>query len=117
MAEAVDGVAAILSAPDADGRRRIDDKSMKYRLGRSIARTEAGLSTPGMYGRVALIQTMRDVSPDLMDMLGAASALPTDTPGSADFADNGAVEFIFRMRARRHLRRDHGGVPQHDRPA
>jgi hypothetical protein len=29
-------------------------------------------------------------------MLGAASALPTDTPGSADFADNGAVEFIFR---------------------
>jgi 3-oxocholest-4-en-26-oyl-CoA dehydrogenase alpha subunit len=45
---------------------------------------------------VALIQTMRDVSPELMDLLGAASALPTGTTGSADFADNGAVEFIFR---------------------
>ncbi|WAC91355.1 acyl-CoA dehydrogenase family protein [Mycobacterium sp. Aquia_213] len=93
MAEAADGVVAILSTPDADGRRPIDDESIKYRLGRSLARIEAALSTPGMYGRVALIQTMRDISPELMDMLGAASALPTDTTGSAD---DGAVEFIFR---------------------
>ncbi len=93
MAEAADGVVAILATPGADGRRPIDDESLKYRLGRSLARIEAALSTPGMYGRVALIQTMRDVSPELMDMLGAASALPTDTTGSAD---DGAVEFIFR---------------------
>jgi 3-oxocholest-4-en-26-oyl-CoA dehydrogenase alpha subunit len=96
MAEAADGVAAILSRPGADGRRPIDDEATKYRLGRSMARIEAALSTPGIYGRVALIQTMRDVSPELMDLLGAASALPTGTTGSADFADNGAVEFIFR---------------------
>ncbi|MGB9307387.1 MAG: acyl-CoA dehydrogenase family protein, partial [Mycobacterium sp.] len=38
-------------------------------------------------------QTMRDISPDLMDMLGAASALPTDAQGSVD---DGAVEHIFR---------------------
>lgn len=93
MAEAADGVAAILSKPDANGRRPIDDESIKYRLGRCMARIEAALSTPGIYGRVALIQTMRDVSPELMDMLGTASALPTDTTGSAD---DGAVEFIFR---------------------
>ncbi|SOX51623.1 acyl-CoA dehydrogenase [Mycobacterium ahvazicum] len=93
MAEAADGVAAILSKPDSNGRRPIDDESTKYRLGRAMARIEAALSTPGIYGRVALIQTMRDVSPELMDMLGTASALPTDTTGSAD---NGAVEFIFR---------------------
>ncbi|CQD03840.1 acyl-CoA dehydrogenase middle domain-containing protein [Mycobacterium lentiflavum] len=93
MAEAADGVAAILSRPDANGRRPIDDESTKYRLGRCMARIEAALSTPGIYGRVALIQTMRDVSPELMDLLGAASALPTDTTGSAD---DGAVEFIFR---------------------
>jgi alkylation response protein AidB-like acyl-CoA dehydrogenase len=93
MGEAADGVAAILSEPDADGRRRIDDDSLKYRLGRSFARIEAALSTPGMYGRVALIQTIRDISPDLMDMLGAASALPTD---ATDSADDGAAEFIFR---------------------
>lgn len=93
MAEAADGVAAILSKPDADGWRPIDDESTKFRLGRCLARIEAALSTPGIYGRVALIQTMRDVSPELMDMLGTASALPTDTTGSAD---NGVVEFIFR---------------------
>lgn len=85
MAEAADGVAARVAG--------LDDDSVKYRLGRSMARIEAAMSTPGMYGRVAIIQTMRDVSPDLMDILGAASALPTDTPGSAD---DGAIEFIFR---------------------
>ncbi|MEE6135850.1 acyl-CoA dehydrogenase family protein [Mycobacterium sp. 050128] len=93
MAEVADGVAAILSKPDANGRRPIDDESTKYRLGRCMARIEAALSTPGTYGRVALIQTMRDVSPELMDLLGPASALPTGTTGSAD---DGAVEFIFR---------------------
>lgn len=96
MAEAADGVAAILSRPDAGGRRPIDDEATKYRLGRAMARIEAAMSTPGMYGRVGLIQTMREVSQELMDLLGAASALPTDTTGSADFADNGAIEFIFR---------------------
>ncbi|CDO86423.1 acyl-CoA dehydrogenase [Mycobacterium triplex] len=93
MAEAADGVAAVLATPDENGRRPVDDESIKYRLGRCMARIEAALSTPGIYGRVALIQTMRDVSPELMDMLGTASALPTDTTGSAD---DGAVEFIFR---------------------
>jgi alkylation response protein AidB-like acyl-CoA dehydrogenase len=93
MAEAADRVAAILSTPDANGRRPIDDEATKYRLGRSMARIEAAMSTPEMYGRVGLIQTMRDVSQELMDMLGTASALPTDTTGSAD---DGGIEFIFR---------------------
>ena len=30
------------------------------------------MSTPEMFGRVAIAQTMRDVTPDLMDLLGAA---------------------------------------------
>jgi alkylation response protein AidB-like acyl-CoA dehydrogenase len=94
MAEAVDKVAAIMSEVGADGRRRLDDESVKYRLGRSFARMEAALSTPGMFGRVAMAQTMRDISADLMDMLGAASALPTDTQGSAD---DGATEYLFRL--------------------
>jgi len=93
MAEAVDNVAALVTQPDPDGRRRIDDDSVRYRLGRSIARMEAALSTPGMYGRVALAQTMRDVSTELMDLLGAASVLPTDTKGSPD---GGAAEYLFR---------------------
>ncbi|MGB9223459.1 acyl-CoA dehydrogenase family protein [Mycobacterium sp.] len=93
LAEAVDKVAATLSQPDGGGRRPLDDESLRYRLGRDFARMEAALSAPGMFGRVALAQTMRDISPDLMDMLGAASALPTDAPGSVD---DGAVEYIFR---------------------
>jgi alkylation response protein AidB-like acyl-CoA dehydrogenase len=93
MAEAVDKAAALVTLQDLDGRRPLDDESVKYRLGRSIARMEAAASTPGMYGRVALAQTMRDVSSDLMDILGAASALSTDTKGSAD---DGAAEYLFR---------------------
>ncbi len=93
MAEAVDKVAALVTRQDPDGRRPLDDDAVKYRLGRSIARMEAAISTPGMYGRVALAQTMRDVSSDLMDLLGAASVLPAGTKGSAD---DGAVEYLFR---------------------
>jgi len=94
MAEAVDTVAAIASQPDRDGRRRLDDASVKHRLGRSFARVEAALSTPTMFGRVAIGQTMRDISPDLMDILGAAAALPTDTEGSAD---DGVTDYLFRL--------------------
>jgi len=88
MAEALDGVAAQVGQQDS-----LDD-SVKYRLGRSVARMEAALSTPGMFGRVALAQTMRDISPDLMDVMGAAAVLPTDTTGSAD---DGAAEYLFRL--------------------
>ena len=86
LADAVDKTAATVA--------QADDESVKYRLGRSVARMEAALSTPGMFGRVAIAQTMRDISPDLMDVMGAASALPTDAPGSAD---DGAAEHIFRL--------------------
>ncbi|MEB3980602.1 acyl-CoA dehydrogenase family protein [Mycobacterium sp. 663a-19] len=86
MAEVVDTVAALVA--------QVDDESVKYRLGRAVARMEAALSTPGMFGRVAIAQTMREVSADLMDILGTASALPADAPGSA--AD-GAAEHLYRL--------------------
>jgi 3-oxocholest-4-en-26-oyl-CoA dehydrogenase alpha subunit len=85
LAEAIDRVAAV--AP-------LDDESVKYRLGRSIARMEAAFSTPEMFGRVANAQTMRDVTPDLMDILGTASSLPADTEGAAD---DGGAEYVFRL--------------------
>jgi alkylation response protein AidB-like acyl-CoA dehydrogenase len=93
MAEAVDQAAALVARAGPDGRRPLDDDSVTYRLGRSIARMEAAISTPGMYGRVALAQIMREVSTELMDVLGTASALPTDADGSAD---GGAAEHLFR---------------------
>jgi alkylation response protein AidB-like acyl-CoA dehydrogenase len=97
MAEAIDAIGALVTQRRADGRRLLDDTSVAYRLGRSVARTEAALSTPGMFGRVANAQTMRDVAPDLMDLLGSASALPIETEGAADGADNGGAEYIFRL--------------------
>ena len=84
LAEAVDKVAALAA----------DDDAVKYRLGRSIARMEAAMSTPDMFGRVANAQTMRDVSPDLMDILGAASSLPADEKGSVG---DGGAEYVFRL--------------------
>jgi 3-oxocholest-4-en-26-oyl-CoA dehydrogenase alpha subunit len=77
LAEAVDRMAAVPS---------LDDESVKYRLGRSIARMEAAMSTPEMFGRVAIAQTMRDVAPELMDILGTAAGL-TNEP----------AEYIFRL--------------------
>jgi alkylation response protein AidB-like acyl-CoA dehydrogenase len=77
MSEVVDTIAALVA--------QCDDNAVKYRLGRSIARMEAALSTPGIYGRVALAQTMREVSVELMDLQGAASAVPADTKSSPEF--------------------------------
>ncbi|MBB3601372.1 alkylation response protein AidB-like acyl-CoA dehydrogenase [Mycolicibacterium sp. BK556] len=84
-AEAVDRVAAV--AP-------VDDDSVAYRLGRAAARLEAALSAPAMSGRVLIAQTMRDISPDLMDILGTAATLPVTTKGAAD---DGGAEYIFRL--------------------
>ena len=43
---------------------------------------------------MALAQTMRDISPDLMDILGTASTLPVGTDGAAD---DGAAEYVYRF--------------------
>jgi len=94
MADAVDKAAAVVSREDPNGRRPIDDQSVAYRLGRSVARMEAALCAPGIFGRVALAQTMRDISADLMDILGTASSLPIGTDGAAD---DGAAEYIYRF--------------------
>ena len=94
MATAVDNAVKRVIQRDPSGRRLLDDQSVAYRLGRSFARIEASLSAPNIYGRVANAQTMRDVSPDLMDILGAASALPFGTDGAAD---DGSAEYVYRF--------------------
>src|ERR1700754_2580347 len=94
MAAAVDKAAAKVTQKGPNGRRLIDDESVAYRLGRSVARMEASLSAQTIFGRVALAQTMRDISPDLMDILGTASSLPTGTDGAAD---DGASEYVYRF--------------------
>jgi alkylation response protein AidB-like acyl-CoA dehydrogenase len=85
MADAVDKAAA---------KADISDGSVAYRLGRSVARLEAALSAPSIFGRVALAQTMRDISPELMDILGTAASLPIGTDGAVD---DGASEYVYRF--------------------
>ena len=94
LSQAVDKAAASVTRPDDDGRRLIDDKSVAYRLGRCVARLETALATPGIFGRVAIAQTMRDISPELMDLLGAASTLPFGTEAAAD---DGSAEYAYRF--------------------
>ena len=94
MASAVDAAAARVTRLDPSGRRLLDDQSVAYRLGRSAARVEVALSAPSIFGRVAIAQTMRDISPELMDILGAASTLPYGTDGAAD---DGCAEYVYRF--------------------
>ncbi|WNG83837.1 acyl-CoA dehydrogenase family protein [Mycobacterium sp. ITM-2016-00316] len=88
MIEAADNVAAVVQRSGA-----IEDASVGYRLGRSIARIEASLSAPSIFGRVALAQTMRDVAPDLMDVAGSVAALPIGAEGGFDDRS----EYVYRF--------------------
>jgi alkylation response protein AidB-like acyl-CoA dehydrogenase len=97
LADGLDRVAGILGRPDSTGRRPVDDESVAYRLGRAAARTEAARSTPEKFGRVAIAQALRELTPDLMDILGTAAALPVGTDGAADAADDGGIEYLFRL--------------------
>jgi alkylation response protein AidB-like acyl-CoA dehydrogenase len=84
--------AAMAEAADAIARQaNLSEGSVAYRLGRAHARIEVALSTPGIFGRVAIAQTMRDVAPDLMDVLGSASVLPARVAGSV-----GSAEYLYR---------------------
>jgi 3-oxocholest-4-en-26-oyl-CoA dehydrogenase alpha subunit len=94
MADVVDKAAGKVAEVGPNGRRLIDDESVAYRLGRSAARMEAALSAPSIFGRVANAQTMRDISPDLMDILGTAASLPMGADGAAD---DGASEYAYRF--------------------
>ena len=81
---------ALLLADEVDrlaGTVDVDDEAVAYRLGRGIARLEAAMSAPDMYGRVAIAQTLRDITPDLMDITGAASAVPNGL----------SAEYLFRL--------------------
>lgn len=88
MVDAADNVAAVVGRSGT-----IEDASVGYRLGRSIARIEASLSAPSIFGRVALAQTMRDVAPDLMDVAGSVAALPIGAEGGFDDRS----EYVYRF--------------------
>ena len=82
LAEGLDVVAGSLAGSV------VGEDSVAYRLGRSVARMEAALSTPGMYGRVAIATALRELSPELMDVQGASGGL-----ASADLD----AQYLFRL--------------------
>jgi alkylation response protein AidB-like acyl-CoA dehydrogenase len=86
MAGVADGVAGELSGSM--------DTAAAYRLGRVHARIEAAQSTPGIFGRVAIAQTMRETAPDLMDLLGPAAALRPASHVGSSAAD---AEYLYRF--------------------
>ena len=88
MANAADNVAALAARTGS-----VEDGSVAYRLGRAHARLEVALSSPSIFGRVAIAQTMRDISPDLMDIAGSVAALPIGTDGGADDRS----EYVYRF--------------------
>ncbi|WP_319448702.1 MULTISPECIES: acyl-CoA dehydrogenase family protein [unclassified Mycobacterium] len=92
MATVADRTAAVVAQADSAGTRPVDDDSVALRLGRAYARIEVAQSTPGLFGRVAIAQTMRDTTPDLMDLLGSVGALPASATG----AINGDAEHLYR---------------------
>lgn len=94
LALALDRAAAAVARADSSGRRAIDDTSVGYRLGRAVARMEAGLSTPNIFGRVAQAQMMRDLAPELMDIMGASAVLGHGAAGSVDDGQN---EYVYRF--------------------
>jgi alkylation response protein AidB-like acyl-CoA dehydrogenase len=94
FSHALDAVAGVVAEPEPNGAPLIDDDSVAYRLGRISARFEAAASTPSIFGRVAVAQTMRDCSPDLMDVMGSQSALSFGTAGSPD---DGAAGYVYRF--------------------
>ena len=112
MAAAVDKAAAKVTEPDPNGRGLIDDGSVAYRLGRSVARMEAALSAPTIFGRVALAQTMRDIAPDLMDLLGTAASLWSERTAPPTTVRRSTCTGSRRWW---HLWRHARGLPQHDR--
>ncbi|MDR3661475.1 MAG: acyl-CoA dehydrogenase family protein [Mycobacterium sp.] len=93
MVAAADNVAAVVGGADPSGRRPVDDASVALRLGRSIARMEVAISTPSIFGRVAIAQTMRDIAPDLMDIAGPAATLPIGVEGGF----NDRSEYVYRF--------------------
>ena len=91
-----DAIERLATAPTDEwtGHRLIDDPVTKYRLGRGYSRIEAALSTPAHYGRVAVAYALRDLTPELMDIAGAAGALSVDTDGAVE---GGAAEHLYRL--------------------
>ncbi|WP_024802917.1 acyl-CoA dehydrogenase family protein [Nocardia sp. BMG51109] len=92
MAVAADLATAAVAAPEPDGRRRLDDGAIAYRLGRAHARIEAALSAPSLFGRVAIGQTMREIAPDLMDVLGTSPRSGNDGGAAA----TAAADYLYR---------------------
>lgn len=91
---AIDDVAHWAATDDADGRNRQEDPALLERLGRIVARTEAGMVTPGPAGRIAGSDVLVEGASELLDLLGFEGLLSRGVDGAIG---NGHVEYAHRF--------------------
>jgi len=82
------------TATAADGRRLIEDRMVRYRLGQVALQMEAGFATPGPMGRVKGSDALVHGAAELMDLVGPAALRSEGSPGAEV---TGAIEFAHRF--------------------
>src|SRR5579863_863237 len=91
---ALDAAVSWACTPRGDGSRPIDDRMVRYRLGRVAMNLEAGLSTPGPMGRVKGSEALVTGAAELMDLVGAGALVSEGSPGAEV---TGMIEYAHRF--------------------
>jgi 3-oxocholest-4-en-26-oyl-CoA dehydrogenase alpha subunit len=94
LERALDAVLAWARTPQRGGRRPIDDRLVRYRLGAVAMHLQAGLATPGPMGRVKGSEALVRGAAELMDLMGAGSLPAEGSPGAEA---TGVVEYAHRF--------------------
>jgi len=91
---ALDAAVDWACTPRSDGSRPIDDRMVRYRLGRVAMNLEAGLSTPGPMGRVKGSEALVTGAAELMDLVGTGALV---SEGSQGAEVTGMIEYAHRF--------------------
>jgi 3-oxocholest-4-en-26-oyl-CoA dehydrogenase alpha subunit len=90
----LDAAVAWACTPRGDGSRPVDDRVVRYRLGRVATQLVAGLATPGPMGRVKGSEALVHGAAELMDLVGTSSLV---CEGSPDAEVTGAIDYAHRF--------------------
>ena len=90
---ALDAAVDWACTPRSDGSLLIDDRMVRYRLGRVAMNMEAGLATPGPMGRVKSSEALVHGAAELMDLVGSAALVSEGSPGAEV---TGLIEYAHR---------------------
>ena len=94
LARALDAAVSWAEAPGPNGRRPIDDPTVRERLARVCAHIEACEVATGPHGRVLSSQLLIEDAADLLDLVGPAALLSNGQEGSVA---GGYLEYAHRF--------------------